>query len=719
MASSSSQAAPPLVARSADGSLVALHQPGGSTIRVYDGNASSGSLKFTLRVGPGSGSGGGGADASGAPPPPPAVRKLVFASHGPTTGGTTTPAPSLLCAVSGESSVVLYDLGRGVASQTVDVRDASGGSSKSKKSKKKERKASEDASAAATVADASSVPGRLDVLVRLPDADSGPGRCRLYQYDLSPPGGAARLVRKVKVGSASPAPGGGGAMALGVASSSEGGPSGSVAVRAGGRVRTFDGAGAKLARFDLPDELLLAGNGGADSDSGGDADGTGGIAPLLWDGERLALSSGRRVLVMAQRAEGGTARTIEAEALLEADDGAGPPTALEADGTHLVAFHGWSGAASLFSLGKGGKKGEGLVPVPPRATARIDGEAGRRASLVSAGFARRRGGDGGSEGGSGELQFLFRLAGGAAGSAAALPAETLGIAGLEGRVAVGGSLAGESGGVGRKRGQSDRMGGGGNGGGVALAPGEQGQEADGAADLTSAKRARRAEGTPGAEEGDEEDGDDEKERSIAERLAMLSSAMERSDTEDDDDDDESDPEDGGGGVTGGPPAGFRARSATSSTLTALLSQALGSNDAAQLNAALQVTDRRVVAGTVRSLQALDAARDDDDGGGSDGGPDGGLVPALMGHIVRRVARRHTLVMPLGVWIREVLAATARASASGASGAGGEGGRTAADGARDMAAKLGPLRNFLSERVECLPQLLRLEGRLALLGDQQL
>ena len=187
MASSSSQAAPPLVARSADGSLVALHQPGGSTIRVYDGNASSGSLKFTLRVGPGSGS--GGADASGAPPPPPAVRKLVFASHGPSSATGGTPAPSLLCAVSGASSVVLYDLGRGVASQTVDVRDASGGSSKKSK---KSKKASEHEASSATVADASSVPGRLDVLVRLPDADSGPGRCRLYQYDLSPPGGAAK-----------------------------------------------------------------------------------------------------------------------------------------------------------------------------------------------------------------------------------------------------------------------------------------------------------------------------------------------------------------------------------------------------------------------------------------------------------------------------------------------------------------------------------------------
>ncbi|EJK48949.1 hypothetical protein THAOC_32215 [Thalassiosira oceanica] len=53
---------------------------------------------------------------------------------------------------------------------------------------------------------------------------------------------------------------------------------------------------------------------------------------------------------------------------------------------------------------------------------------------------------------------------------------------------------------------------------------------------------------------------------------MLSSAMERSGTEDDD---ESGPEGGGAPSSA---AGFRARSATSATLTALLSQALGSGD---------------------------------------------------------------------------------------------------------------------------------------------
>ena len=699
MASTSTlHAGPPLVARSPDGSLVALHQPGGSTIRCYDGNASGGSLKFTLRV-------GGGAGTSGDGPVPPAVRKLVFASSGP--GGTAAtssahPPPTLLCAVTGRSAVVLFDLGRGVASQTVDVRDAGGDGSRSKKSKKKSKRAAE---ANAVVADASSAPGRLDVLVRLPDADGGtPGKCRLYQYDLSGGDGrqAARLVRKVRVGSVPAGNDGGPPPAFGVASSLDGG----AAVRLAGRVRTFDAAGGKLAGLDLPDELLLAPAGG-DADGGDGADGEfDEISPLLWDGGRLVACSGRRVLVMSQRGDGDGdgGSTIDVEELLEADSG-GTTTALDAEGTDLVAFSGGSGAASLFALGGGAARGEagGLVPVPPRATARIDASSGRKASLVSAGFARRRGG---GSGGARELQFLFRNGGGAAGSAASLPAETAEVAGLEGTVAVGGSLAEEAGGSRKRRQRAD-------GGGAALAPGEQGQEADGAADLTLAKRARR--GEEGEERANEEDkdegndeGDDEKERSIAERLAMLSSAMERSDTEDDDEDDD----DEGGPEAPAAAAGFRARSATSATLTALLSQALGSGDPAQLNAALQVTDRRVVAGTVRSLQAIDAARDGDGGDEGDGAA-GGLVPALMGHIVRRVARRHTLVMPLGVWIREVLAATARTATSAQSS-----GRMAED-ARDMAAKLGPLRNFLSERVECLPQLLRLEGRLALLGDQQL
>ena len=36
---------------------------------------------------------------------------------------------------------------------------------------------------------------------------------------------------------------------------------------------------------------------------------------------------------------------------------------------------------------------------------------------------------------------------------------------------------------------------------------------------------------------------------------------------------------------------------------------------------------------------------------------------------------------------------------------------------EMTMKLGPLKNFLNERVECFPQLLRLEGRLVLLNQQ--
>ncbi|EJK60860.1 hypothetical protein THAOC_18726, partial [Thalassiosira oceanica] len=267
--------------------------PGGTTVRCYGGDAASGgSLRFTLRV-PGAGVGGGGGDAGPASPPP-AVRKLVFASSGTAGGGggEASSPPTLLCAVAGRSTVVLFDLGRGVASQTVDVREGSGDGGKGKKSKKKSKK-----EAGAEVADASSSPGRLDVLVRLPDADGGgPGKCRL------------------------------------------------------------------TARFDLPDELLLAD--GAEGGGGGDAD-RDGISPLLWDGSRLVASSGRRVLVMSQRGgEDGTAPAIEAEELLEADAGAGPTTSLDARGADLVAFSGGSGTASVFSLGGG---------------AREDGGGGRRA----------------------------------------------------------------------------------------------------------------------------------------------------------------------------------------------------------------------------------------------------------------------------------------------------------------------------------------------------
>ena len=163
---------------------------------------------------------------------------------------------------------------------------------------------------------------------------------------------------------------------------------------------------------------------------------------------------------------------------------------------------------------------------------------------------------------------------------------------------------------------------------------------------------------------DDEDG--EQSQSIAERLALLSSAMEETDDEDEDDDDDDDDDEEDQTSSKPKKKEFQLKSATSETLTTLLTQALSSNDSSQLNIALQVTDRRLVDGTVRALQSLDAERAanqaDDDGDtkvASTGSV--GYIPTLMAHIVRRMARRHSLVMTLGVWVKAILAATARSS----------------------------------------------------------
>jgi hypothetical protein len=251
---------------------------------------------------------------------------------------------------------------------------------------------------------------------------------------------------------------------------------------------------------------------------------------------------------------------------------------------------------------------------------------------------------------------------------------------------------------------------------VALASGEQGNEASLAMDLTS-KKSRK--GKEIDEEGGSDDNGDfqideeeggEQGQSIAERLALLSSAMEES--EDDDEDEDGDGNEQGGNATAETKKSkFKLKSATSETLTTLLTQALTSNDAVQLNIALQVTDRRLVEATVRSLQALDAERVQSSSAG--------YMSTLMGHIVRRMARRHSLVVPLGVWVKAILAATQRAATSRAlqPNIGGDTEDHIVKEAREIALKLGPLRNFLNERVECFPQLLRLDGRLALLSEQ--
>lgn len=194
--------------------------------------------------------------------------------------------------------------------------------------------------------------------------------------------------------------------------------------------------------------------------------------------------------------------------------------------------------------------------------------------------------------------------------------------------------------------------------------------------------------------------------SIAERLAMLSSAMEQTTDEEDYDGEETDDN-----AAAKPKTKFSAKTATAESLTTLLTQALSSNDSIQLNIALQVNDPRLVENTVKSLQVLDAQRPDPEN-------TEGYIPMLMGHIVRRMARRHSLVTSLMSWIKAILLASSQISSrrliQGTSDEEEE--RMAREG-RELASKLGPLRNFLNERVECFPQLLRLEGRLALLGQQ--
>mmetsp|Transcript_26886 Transcript_26886/g.56437 ORF Transcript_26886/g.56437 Transcript_26886/m.56437 type:complete len:423 (+) Transcript_26886:58-1326(+) len=223
---------------------------------------------------------------------------------------------------------------------------------------------------------------------------------------------------------------------------------------------------------------------------------------------------------------------------------------------------------------------------------------------------------------------------------------------------------------------------------------------------------------------DDDDDDGERNQSIAERLALLSSAMEQSDDDDDNDDDDANET---------LPPKINTKSATSETLTTLLTQALSSNDMAQLNIVLQVTNRRMVENTVRELQILDAEKlrkaDGNQKGDMNDGDDktkreSGYILMLMGHLVRRMARRHSVVVSLGVWVKAILAAVARGTTSRYHLRNGtrkhdDNGleERIAEEAKEMALKLGPLKNFLNERVECFPQLLRLEGRLALLSQQ--
>ena len=739
-----------IIAQSSNGTLFAVHSSNSSSvIRCYDGSVTNGSLKFTLRVPPSPSKkdassfigAGDHNDAANIDP----IRKLVFASS-PSSSSSSSSSPSrYLCALR-EYTILIYDLDRGVVSHTLNVRDDHNSSSGSSGSRKSSIGGNEQNKA--IVCDAALTDDdQLCVLVFFPSSSEGgysSGKCRIYQYDLAAgasgqggENGATGLKRKIKVGSVSSTGTSNGdellpSFGVEVSSSSstsnnnkKGGSSSStrvIVIRMNDGIRVCDyQSGEKIGKAHIP--LLESTTSSTDDDDVG-----GGLAMIssvrLSECSRYVVTASKNhitifnilrkaddnndekkkkssVKVVAQLSCNDNSRVSNVE-LVKTEDG----------GLNVLAFQPLAGIASLFTCDDltSSSSFDSSSPLLPKAQFQCDQGGSNHIALIHAAFHSRRPNE--------ELLILFQNISskkGGSSSNSTLPMQSISYDNdaTKGSVTVGTELAEEIANEGdnkkKKRKATDS---------VALASGEQGNEASLAMDLTS-KKARK--GKEIDEEGgsgddcdfqiDDEDEEEEGEQgqSIAERLALLSSAMEES--EDDEDEDADGNEQGGNTTADTKKSKFKLKSATSETLTTLLTQALTSNDAVQLNIALQVTDRRLVEATVRSLQALDVERVQSSSAG--------YMSTLMGHIVRRMARRHSLVVPLGVWVKAILAATQRAATSRAlqPNLGGDADDHIVKEAREIALKLGPLRNFLNERVECFPQLLRLDGRLALLSEQ--
>jgi hypothetical protein len=203
-------------------------------------------------------------------------------------------------------------------------------------------------------------------------------------------------------------------------------------------------------------------------------------------------------------------------------------------------------------------------------------------------------------------------------------------------------------------------------------------------------------GDDSADEEDEfvlEDDDDEGENTIGQRLALLSSELDR-------DDDEEDLLTFQRSTAAS--GSFVAKAATSDSLVILLRQALLANDDAQLEVALQVADKKVIENSIMALSSGEGNAD----GESD---DGEVIVMLLTKLVTRLSRKPGRAQQLSFWIRTVLVALISSSNDGTMKMG--------NAEKDIASRLAPLRSLLSERVESLPALLRLEGRLGLLGKQ--
>ena len=255
---------------------------------------------------------------------------------------------------------------------------------------------------------------------------------------------------------------------------------------------------------------------------------------------------------------------------------------------------------------------------------------------------------------------------------------------------------------------------------LVLGPGEAGGEAMGVSDGTTSKRAKVAAIDGGGdEENDDDDDDDEDEfvllpdddateeaagATIADRLALLTSEMERDDTDSDDGSEDEEAVAALYGPGGAGKGNKKKRKATTESLSTLLRQALSSNDDGQLEVALHVRDKKVIENSIAALAREDEERAGEEEDGDNNGSGDDLITKLLGKLVDRLGRKPGRAEELSVWVQTVLLILIS-------------GKSMSRRERNVAAKLAPLRSMLNERVESLPHLLRLEGRLSLLGQQ--
>jgi hypothetical protein len=176
-------------------------------------------------------------------------------------------------------------------------------------------------------------------------------------------------------------------------------------------------------------------------------------------------------------------------------------------------------------------------------------------------------------------------------------------------------------------------------------------------------------------DGDEKSDDafSSKDITIAERLQQLTSALEEEDNDDSDDDADNEMD---GEQAPGLKSNFKPHKATTESLKELMSQALQSGDDSLLELALSVRDVKVISTTLTEI----------------GNPH---IITLLSKLTTRLASNPLRAEGLAVWISRCLKQ-----------------------GRFQPRHLAPLRNLLYERTESFADLLRLEGRLALMCDAE-